>query len=520
MLGCFISVQSSAAMMLYGGNSRQDGHPMLARHWITWKNTLEGYLQAPGINKGGGIHSCICDALRYNRCQSEQQGDLGKAQDSSDEHPTGLADAKEICSFVALKDATAASLDANTAMCNSALLDILVSEKFALLCDLLVETFHVNNVHEVIDLGRIDANMRNGSYAQNPALFNKDIQQTWEKFERVGREMTCLASNLPIISRASYQKQTSGVSEAEDAAERRIEETSLVGVVHKIPKGSTTTVQFSPCDSGHSTIPKRTETGGLRRICTCKQCGDGAEEEKRLICDGCDSTYHFDCVKRLHPAMKQIPATWHCPACSNKGKGSAADIMKNVHKNSLHVGCPLCARLEVLEKIEPPEIGSGMELADEREGSSVPCVVEDNEPDLCTTALAKLCKHCGTCEDDDRRFLVCGHPYCSYKFYHIRCLRESQIASEKQKNLGCWYCPSCLCRCCFKNKDDKDIALCDGCDEAYHIYCMTPKRTCIPKGQWYCPSCSLRRAREGMQKYELSVLKRHKNMKHASQSDS
>jgi hypothetical protein len=78
---------------------------------------------------------------------------------------------------VALKDATAATLDANTAMCNNALLDILVSEKFALLCHLLVKTFHVNKVHEVIDLAKIDANTRNGNYAQNPDLFNDDIQQ-------------------------------------------------------------------------------------------------------------------------------------------------------------------------------------------------------------------------------------------------------------------------------------------------------------------------------------------------------
>ncbi|CAM0910691.1 unnamed protein product [Alopecurus aequalis] len=502
-----------ATMVACSGNSSQDGHQMPARHWITWRDTLEGFLQSPGVNKGGGIQSCIHDALRYSCCQSVQQCNLDKDQRASEEHPAGAADAKEISSSVSLKDAPAASLDANTAMCNNALLDILVSEKFALLCDLLVKTFHVNKVHEVIDLAKIDTNMRNGNYAQNPELFNDDIQQIWEKFEQVGREMTSLACNLPIISRASYQKQidsvqASGVSEAEVAAEHRIEETSLVGVVHNIPKDSNTTIQFSPCDSGHSTIPKGAAKCGLGRICTCKECGANAEEEKSLICDGCDTTYHFDCVKRLHPSMKQIPATWHCPDCSNKGKGSAAGTKNNVHHDSLHGDCPLCDKLEVVKKIEPPEVASGTELAEEREGSSVPSVEEDNdEPDLYTTALSKLCKHCGTCEDDDKQFIVCGHPYCPYKFYHIRCLRTSQIALEKQKKLHCWYCPSCLCRGCFKNKDDEEITLCDGCDDAYHIYCMTPKRTCVPKGLWYCPQCSVRRAREGLQRYEKSILK-------------
>ncbi|KAI4972347.1 hypothetical protein ZWY2020_003272 [Hordeum vulgare] len=511
-----------ATIVPCSGSSGQDGHHMLPRHWITWRDTLEGFLQSPGVNKGGGIQSCIQDALRYNCCQSVQKGDLNKGQGASEEHPAGVAGAKEISSSIALKDATAASLDANTAMCNNALLDIFVSEKFALLCDLLVGTFHVSKVHEVIDLGKIDTNMRNGNYARNPALFNDHIQQIWEKFEQVGREMTSLASNLPIISRASYQKQASGVSEVEVAAEHRIiEETSLGGFVQKIPKDSNTTTQFSPCDSGHSTIPKRSGTCGLGRTCTCKQCGTSAEEEKSLICDGCDTTYHFDCVKRLHPAMTQIPDNWHCPACSNnKGKGKAAGTKKNVH-DSLHGDCPLCDKLEVVKKVEPPEVASGIEVVDEREGSSVPSVEEENEPDLYTTALSKLCKNCGTCEDDDKQFLVCGHPYCPYKFYHIRCLRTSQIALEKQKNLECWYCPSCLCRGCFKNKDDEEITLCDGCDEAYHVYCMTPKRTCVPKGYWYCPLCSVRRAREGMQRYEKSILNKqqHIGAKRASQTD-
>jgi hypothetical protein len=196
-------MQPCATMVACSGNSRQDGQQMLASHWTTWRDTLEGFLESPGVNKGGGIQSCIRDALRYNCCQPVQQVSanalvmhhltdeatfvtgfftdgkflcdyqciLGEGQRAS------AADAKEIGSSVALKDATEASFDANTAMCNNALLEILVSEKFALLCDLLVKTFHVNKVHQVINLVKIDTNMRNGNYAQQPELFNDDIQQ-------------------------------------------------------------------------------------------------------------------------------------------------------------------------------------------------------------------------------------------------------------------------------------------------------------------------------------------------------
>lgn len=155
---------------------------------------------------------------------------------------------------------------------------------------------------------------------------------------------------------------------------------------------------------------------------------------------------------------------------------------------------------------EPAEDVSQPELAVKTQESSVSGMDEDSEADLSTTALSKLCKHCGTCEDESKQFLVCGHPYCAYKFYHALCLRESQIATDKQKKLQCWYCPSCLCRVCFKNKDDEQIVLCDGCDDAYHLYCMNPQRETVPRGSWYCTLCSARRSADGIQRYEKKIL--------------
>jgi len=124
--------------------------------------------------------------------------------------------------LVKLENGTAASLEPNKAMCHNALFDILVSEKFALLCDLLAATFHVKKPDDVIGLQRIDAKMRNGDYMQNPALLDHDIKQIWKKFEQVGQEMVGLASSLSVISQASYQKQASGISEI-DVTEHKIE---------------------------------------------------------------------------------------------------------------------------------------------------------------------------------------------------------------------------------------------------------------------------------------------------------
>ncbi|CAO2196706.1 unnamed protein product [Urochloa humidicola] len=115
------------------------------------------------------------------------------------------------------------------------------------------------------------------------------------------------------------------------------------------------------------------------------------------------------------------------------------------------------------------------------------------------TARRGCCKVCKEPEEEGKRFLVCGHSLCMYKYYHIRCLSPDQIASEKQDEPR-WYCPSCLCRGCYCDMDDNEIVMCDRCDEAYHIYCMKPPRASVPKGDWYCKSCTKTRKQEGYEK--------------------
>ncbi|CAO2169884.1 unnamed protein product [Urochloa humidicola] len=499
--------QNQTSMAPHACNSQQGAHKTLARHWRSWRETLEGLLQSPALNQGsGGIQSCIRDALRHNSCQPmEHDGNLGEGQGGGGrEDPVRVVHAKENngalvevedittknSALVKLEDGTAAALEANLAMCHNALFEILVSEKFALLCDLLSATFHVNKPDDVIGLQKIDAKMRNGDYAQNPALLDHDIKQVWKKFGQVGQEMVGLASSLSVISQASCQKQASGVSEI-DMTEHKIEETSLVGVAQKVPREST-----PPCDSGHSTIPKRNGTSGSDGI--CKDCGRMADSKGRIICDRCEAVFHVSCLK---PAIDDVPAKWYCPTCNELDAA-----IKNNNNGISHEDCNVCEWLEFKVPEEHPEDVSRAELPIKTQESSVSSMDGDSEPDLSTTALSNLCKHCGTCEDEDKKFLVCGHPYCAYKFYHVLCLKESQIAIQKQKNRACWYCPSCLCRGCFKAKDDELTVLCDGCDDAYHIYCMNPPRSTIPKGSWYCTSCSARRSIDGMQKYEKSVL--------------
>ncbi|XP_076469736.1 lysine-specific demethylase 5A-like isoform X2 [Babylonia areolata] len=45
------------------------------------------------------------------------------------------------------------------------------------------------------------------------------------------------------------------------------------------------------------------------------------------------------------------------------------------------------------------------------------------------------------------------------------------------------------CGVCGRGDGDEYMLLCDGCDDAFHTYCLVPPLPDIPKGEWRCPSC-------------------------------
>ncbi|XP_067020720.1 bromodomain adjacent to zinc finger domain protein 2B-like isoform X5 [Acropora muricata] len=46
-----------------------------------------------------------------------------------------------------------------------------------------------------------------------------------------------------------------------------------------------------------------------------------------------------------------------------------------------------------------------------------------------------------------------------------------------------------FCQICRKGDNEELLLLCDGCDRGYHTYCCTPKLSSIPEGDWYCMDC-------------------------------
>uniref|UniRef100_A0A4W5MGS8 [histone H3]-trimethyl-L-lysine(4) demethylase n=1 Tax=Hucho hucho TaxID=62062 RepID=A0A4W5MGS8_9TELE len=64
---------------------------------------------------------------------------------------------------------------------------------------------------------------------------------------------------------------------------------------------------------GNTTHPPPCLTTGCVDSFVCRMCGRGDEDEKLLLCDGCDDNYHTFCL--LPPLTEAPKGNWRCPKC-------------------------------------------------------------------------------------------------------------------------------------------------------------------------------------------------------------
>ncbi|CAO1946810.1 unnamed protein product [Urochloa humidicola] len=211
-------------------------------------------------------------------------------------------------------------------------------------------------------------------------------------------------------------------------------------------------------------------------------------------------------AQRHHPSAPPAPRLLSLTRSCDGGSGTDAIQVK---KNEVHRWC-ICGSLcrSLTSTVQPYqiyqcELNMHLPLKGELLLPGARTMAHSQVLAVSETARRGCCKVCKEPEEEGKKFLVCGHSLCMYKYYHIMCLNPDQIASEKQED-DRWYCPSCLCRGCYCDVDDNEIVMCDRCDEAYHIYCMEPPRTSVPKGDWYCKSCTKARKQE---RYEEKMMK-------------
>ncbi|CAI9763993.1 unnamed protein product [Fraxinus pennsylvanica] len=359
-----------------------------------------------------------------------------------------------------------------TELCRCMFSDIIMSEKFAQLCSLLLENFQGLKVDKLLDLSLINSKMKEGAYESSPALFYSDIQQVWKKLQKVGTDMTTLSKCLSDKSITSLHAQVGSSG-------------------HNIPEDCRH--EFLTQESDVHAKAEQTEACPIFEVRTCRCCGEKSDGRNGLVCDSCEEMYHVSCIE---PAVKEIPLrSWYCTNCSAKGIESP------------HDDCIACQRLNASRSLIDAD--GEDDLVDEEARKEL----EDSSNELVGDELQlerefQNCKVCGAEVRNDEDYRICGHSFCSQKFFHVRCLTSKQLKSYGP----CWYCHSCLCRSCLTDRDDDKIVLCDGCDHAYHIYCMQPPRTCIPRGKWFCKKCNadIQRLRRAKGVYENTQNKSEK----------
>ncbi|THU62860.1 hypothetical protein C4D60_Mb01t09590 [Musa balbisiana] len=406
-----------------------------------WKYVLESILQFPDMSEGGGISCCIRDALTYgpeftkkfkmtdilgNTVQLKDKF-VGNSEVKCHQTPDSAANAEKSAS----KTGSLSETDTDVVNLNSQehFLDILRSEKFLLLCDLICHNFQDNKVKLFFDFSLINSKMKNGDYKQSPGLFSQDIQEVWDKCQKFGEEMVLLASNLSSMSHVSCQKHDT----CQVVAERK-----------SFAESNKTAVHLTFCESGQYTKLDQAKASPLYKVPTCRQCTMEANGECSLICGGCQAMYHISCIK---PALVEIPTqSWYCVVCNAYEKESPEPFSICTRKDITHKNHLVYDGLKTSGTQEYCiDSDSRIVRASNSTESSVSFMETDESPELPRTAQSFLCKICGTCEDEDKKFLICDHVHCPYKFYHIRCLKtQDEQTGWLRRSQWTWEscCPS------------------------------------------------------------------------------
>ncbi|XP_047174638.1 uncharacterized protein LOC124842239 [Vigna umbellata] len=346
-----------------------------------------------------------------------------------------------------------------TERCQRLFCDILASEEFSSLCKVLLENFQEMKPETIFDFSLINSRMKEQAYEQTPTLFLSDLQQVWQKLQNTGHQIVAIARSLSNLSKASFCER----------------------VVISTPRSFEDGKQVESIS--HMKPERRVECVTLK-IGSCRHCGDKAEGVDCLVCDSCEEMYHLSCIE---PAVEEIPPkSWFCANCTASGIGCQ------------HENCVVCERLNVPKKLDDNDVKEIIPTKEEKlneleENSICTC---DGIPVSAGPRHLSVCKICKIVVQRGK-IKICGHLFCPSKYYHVRCLSSKQLRTYGH----CWYCPSCICQVCFTDKDDDKIVLCDGCDHAYHMYCLKPPLNLIPVGKWFCIKCdagilAIRKARK------------------------
>eukprot|EP01018_Ginkgo_biloba_P012881 Gb_06677 [translate_table: standard] len=398
--------------------NREDPKDNQHRHWI---EVLKQVLNSSSMT-AGGVRSCICKALAsgppdcakklrqhsFTKDASKRSGPVptkeavlsvlawyhsdqlnhGQAErGTSHEKTTSNQGFSKTEKGVFMNESgrkmTSEKVDSSsevvTERCRKVFLNIISSENFAALCNLIQGNFAGSRMHEVFDFRLIDLRMNAGTYGKSPELFASDMQQLWKNVHKIGQEMVQLADSLSQHSQNSYEIEVATFLEGESAESFKFD---------------------------------MTEKNTLR---------ESLDQE--------DLDEHSEEIIHHHHGNKQINEFAQSPRVEECNDHSISSL-KNLQTNQ-----------EIHNVDETP-----------KDANTIPA----EETQIIMKVVEDTMNRCLLCEQ-------CDFPSSSTD--------------------------GSVCRACGVDIHSDCILICDGCEAAYHMYCLKPALEEIPSGSWYCSSC-------------------------------
>ncbi|XP_042377724.1 uncharacterized protein LOC121970820 isoform X1 [Zingiber officinale] len=295
-----------------------DSHPEIHdRICRRWKSAIECQLKLSYVTPGQGIWNTLHAALSFDNSQlshklmmndvimdNEQLKDI-QLGDSGLKLQSQKLNSLSANEQIVLESTASYHEDTNTRKCEKAFLEILISAKFALLCDFLLGIFDENITKSFLDFSLIDSKLKTGDYEQSAELFNQDVELIWNKVQKIGEKMATLASIL-----SSFHKQEIG----------------QVGVIQKnsiVPHATKQCLVGPDCSSK----PNHKEASNPNCASICNKHGTEAIQKNSPDCSS--KPNHMEasnpnCGSICNKCgIREIPnPSWHCAACSSTDKNS------------------------------------------------------------------------------------------------------------------------------------------------------------------------------------------------------
>lgn len=360
-----------------------------------------------------------------------------------------------------------------TQRCQDVLRSIIATESFAALSNMVNQGTPATSLEAnlqfkapsfaagSLDLQLIHLRLSTGAYGQTPELFSADIQQVWKNIITAGNELVILAGSLSELSDNLYKQQIKNLfdgpwpSKENTSNEQSFGDTYVhVGplperIIARPDAGEITASGYLARPAGLSS-----KDGSRHRSMPSTHQAIRARLQRNYLSKQASTKARYQLNKKM---LKKAGQAKKPPALKGRLAGSATESFCQKCGLNLGAECIACKQCQA--------------------SYHTPCVF------LNLITREWYCPLCSLNQVTDNPWKGVSNTETRKELCLVNSNATIEIGRELQKSTG----KTGVCEAC-KIEDD-NVLLCDGCDAAYHMSCLSPSMDSVPDGYWYCPAC-------------------------------